>query len=606
VNGHYYFGNLPAGDYLITEDDQVGWAQTCPPSPGSYNVTLNAGDYITDRDFGNFQLAQISGMVFDDLNHNSAKDIGEPGHDGIEVKLNASGNPLNSKTTITAGGGLYTFEAFFDVYTEVATPSAGSYVSFPSAKQYTIDVNNSGMVFHDKDFGLGSSWDSVKFRSLVHQDILELTLKGKPVKAIKRKAYQVEQIINLTAPDGKTDLHVEFQGAVYQIVSIKKNGGPCAYTLTPAVDGKAKKFDIVFDPPPLAGGDIITIHAYVKGSKPLKFKYYWTPLLKGEQKYTVQPTDPPFELNMPRLYMPNYINLLEEVYANGGFGTTGMLVGIARTDSPKAYGWLEMAKAKDVYKTLWDKTGWHDAAPGFFDVFDNNGKPLVKKQKSLPPTKHDNTLMAEIIACKLAIAASELQQIPYGFGYLIYVGAPFDGMTVSEIAEAASAAMTTRTGDAQSFFDALYAINHAFAGPIDSVSFMAKTVLTGVKYMADVPFLRANDATPLPPLTMPIVKYAEVPDVFKLNQNYPNPFNPTTTISFVLPEDAVVTLKVYNVLGQEVATLANQELFTEGDNDIELDASLLSSGVYFYRITADGVGENAAKFTQVKKMLLLK
>ena len=104
--------------------------------------------------------------------------------------------------------------------------------------------------------------------------------------------------------------------------------------------------------------------------------------------------------------------------------------------------------------------------------------------------------------------------------------------------------------------------------------------------------------------------------MFTLSQNYPNPFNPTTTIEFELAKDALVTLKVYNTLGQEVATLANKEEFGEGANDLEFDASNLPSGVYYYRIYAEGVSASGrvaedpegkgVLFSSVKKMLLVK
>ncbi len=85
---------------------------------------------------------------------------------------------------------------------------------------------------------------------------------------------------------------------------------------------------------------------------------------------------------------------------------------------------------------------------------------------------------------------------------------------------------------------------------------------------------------------------------FELQQNYPNPFNPTTTIKFSVPKDGVVTLKVFNLLGQEVATLVNGEM-TAGSYKVHFDASKLGSGVYFYTLQE---GNNKA----TKKMLLLK
>ena len=84
----------------------------------------------------------------------------------------------------------------------------------------------------------------------------------------------------------------------------------------------------------------------------------------------------------------------------------------------------------------------------------------------------------------------------------------------------------------------------------------------------------------------------EIPTVYALNQNYPNPFNPTTKIKYDLPEQATVTLKIYNVLGQEIMTLAHgdkgagrYEAVWDGRNSF---GSVVSSGIYFYRMEAAG------------------
>lgn len=90
---------------------------------------------------------------------------------------------------------------------------------------------------------------------------------------------------------------------------------------------------------------------------------------------------------------------------------------------------------------------------------------------------------------------------------------------------------------------------------------------------------------------------------FSLAQNYPNPFNPSTTLSFNLAVDSKVTLKIFDVLGQEIMTLLN-ETKTAGTHNITFDASRLNSGVYFYRIDASGA--DGQKFTDVKKMILNK
>jgi hypothetical protein len=88
------------------------------------------------------------------------------------------------------------------------------------------------------------------------------------------------------------------------------------------------------------------------------------------------------------------------------------------------------------------------------------------------------------------------------------------------------------------------------------------------------------------------------PKTYNLSQNYPNPFNPSTTINFSLPNNEFVTLKVYNILGGEVATLVNREL-TAGSYEFDFNASNLASGIYFYEL-------KAGNFAEIRKMNLLK
>ena len=85
---------------------------------------------------------------------------------------------------------------------------------------------------------------------------------------------------------------------------------------------------------------------------------------------------------------------------------------------------------------------------------------------------------------------------------------------------------------------------------------------------------------------------------FSLEQNYPNPFNPTTSIAFSIPQSTFVTLKVYDVLGNEVATLVN-EFKAVGSYEVEFNSSDLSSGMYFYKL-------EAGKYSTIKKMVLIR
>jgi len=89
-----------------------------------------------------------------------------------------------------------------------------------------------------------------------------------------------------------------------------------------------------------------------------------------------------------------------------------------------------------------------------------------------------------------------------------------------------------------------------------------------------------------------------IPKNFEIYQNYPNPFNPATTIGFSIPQTEFVTLKIYNILGEEVATLVNKRQ-AAGSYNVLFDASQLSSGIYFYKIIA-------GRYTKVMKMMQMK
>ena len=88
------------------------------------------------------------------------------------------------------------------------------------------------------------------------------------------------------------------------------------------------------------------------------------------------------------------------------------------------------------------------------------------------------------------------------------------------------------------------------------------------------------------------------PALFSLTQNYPNPFNPGTSIKYSIPQDALVNLAVYNILGEKVLTLVNQSM-SAGNYEVKFNASHFASGIYFYRL-------DAGAYSSIKKMILTK
>ncbi|MEO8398896.1 MAG: T9SS type A sorting domain-containing protein [Ignavibacteriaceae bacterium] len=98
---------------------------------------------------------------------------------------------------------------------------------------------------------------------------------------------------------------------------------------------------------------------------------------------------------------------------------------------------------------------------------------------------------------------------------------------------------------------------------------------------------------------------SEIPMEFMLEQNYPNPFNPSTNIKFQILEEGFVSLKIYDILGNEVTILVN-EVKSPGVYEVKFDASRFSSGVYFYRIAIHSDKLSTNNFASVKKMILQK
>ncbi|MFN0158373.1 MAG: T9SS type A sorting domain-containing protein [Bacteroidota bacterium] len=429
--------------------------------------------------------------------------------------------------------------------------------------------------------------------------------------------------------------------------------------------GGSQVFDITFTPTaPGPGGNIEFTHNALGGADTLFVTSFGADTSKflSLSPDTLAAKDPLkgkfFKSNKrgKGLY-PNWANLLEEVVVQGGFqpgmsegdSAGGMVVGVSLMDNTApgkfkvnkvygaSHGWVRNTKwdfkknigkgYSDLQKTMEDKTGSHlglGTVRGF-NTF-ANGKPFIKQLKKLQPKKQANKLYAEVVALKFNIAASQLGKTPVGFGELIFDvdGNLFDETEVKEIAAEADTMLTNYQTVLQADFDSLYSavyrINRAFLGAIDTFTFETGLKLSVKGVVNTTSFLKA----PIPFVPTVIVATTDqteedgdfeddayddeeglMPVAAKLYQNYPNPFNPSTTISFRLREASTVNIAVFNMLGQQVGTLVEGEEFDEGFNTVEFSASELSSGVYFYRIDAQDI-ETGERSVEARKMMLLK
>lgn len=486
----------------------------------------------------------------------------------------------------------------------------------------TIDGNKSVTAVFAED-----SLYLISYRSFAADSLaLDKDDKGKINKYVLKKPVRV--YFECTIPNNtnkkQTDFHIHFNPVLI--------GGNVNYPFTITPEPLSMTFvkpntilNVVWGDSILPG-ESIKVTGWGDKGRGMKISYAWKIFAGG--KHYDENTNP---VNQLYLSMPNRVNALYEAFKLGGYNfTSGLLVGLNRkngTDSSRYYGWLQSKSYKNVIQSLAARKGSQlhtGIARGFDQV--NNGRKIVGAYKYLSPEKHNNSLLAEMIALKVNITASALGITPRGLGELIYddgTSNSLNGLMLKEIGDYGDELMMGNYDDAlgkklfadQSLFinlgETLERINSAFEGKLDTISFAGSLVFKGTKRLIEVPFLRAN------PLEAPaiIVPFnhpdSEIPSGYTLDQNYPNPFNPITVISYQLPVNSLVTLKIFNMLGQEVATLVDHQMMDYGVQEVEFDASALPSGVYFYRLIANGLGDEEEgvadqTYTSVKKMILLR
>ncbi|MFI5253734.1 MAG: T9SS type A sorting domain-containing protein [Bacteroidota bacterium] len=384
----------------------------------------------------------------------------------------------------------------------------------------------------------------------------------------------------------------------------------------------------------ITGGSAIRIEGFGGKPKLISTQYKWQSL--PHPKWNI--IHPPDYINNDMMFpMPNRITVLVDAFLYGCFSDAGgLLVGINEkepVDSSSKYGWLLAKHYKDVLSTLQDRSGLDTGAARGFDVFTkNNPTAILGQQKTLPPMKQNNTLLAQMIALKLNIAASDSNITPPGYGDLLYMDSATIGgntnflndMVIRDIADTADILMMGYYGytiasplqkvhifpssDVYKTLElVIHRLNAAFESPMDTTRFFDSLRVKGLVQLASVPYLYPNPGrAPAKNKHKTVSGSSAVPNTYALEQNYPNPFNPTTTISFNLAKQGLVTVKIFDVLGQEVATLITEQAYSPGLHSLNFNASNFASGVYFYRINVEGVNGEGMQYTNVKKMLLLK
>ncbi|MFI5251891.1 MAG: T9SS type A sorting domain-containing protein [Bacteroidota bacterium] len=367
----------------------------------------------------------------------------------------------------------------------------------------------------------------------------------------------------------------------------------------------------------LLDGDSVTVIGRCFQPKPQVISKLWLgPITRTPTATMVLPEEEHGELPMP-----NAANVRDDLYNRLLLAQGGLIVGDvqATLDSARKHGWVRMKKTGNMYSSLVDRNGPHTGIPQGFLLFKNN-KPFVKEQSSLPPGKQNNRVFADLLALKFNIALSNAKITPLGFGALKYVesGSPFANMYLRDIASYGDSMMTyaARFSDTLKLYGkldtTLMHINAAFSSSIDTSDWSDSLKLKTTIRVIDTGILESGSIAPISIRNLHADNRGpDVPRTAQLYQNYPNPFNPTTNIRFDLPAPMVVTLKVYNILGQEVITLIDHQQRNEGIQNAQFDGARFASGIYFYRLIAQPAGGAEGRVAgnssiTVRKMVLVK
>ena len=302
--------------------------------------------------------------------------------------------------------------------------------------------------------------------------------------------------------------------------------------------------------------------------------------------------------------MPNEGNVRDSIYGRGAFAA-GLVMGIERLDSARAYGWEYFTRS--VYTR---RAFVQNGDPRPFDrIYERD---FHGRLKNPAVWRYNNKLSGELFALKLNIAASDVGLTGVNFGDMIFrdsVTNPLNNKTLRQVAAKVDTLLTywkKYPADYIQLYRSLNRINGAFLAPIDTIS-TGPMKLTNPIAMFSVPYLIPGIEAPyIPPQFTPTPDVEEEPSAFQLAQNYPNPFNPVTTIEFTLPEQSFVTMKIFNLLGQEVAKIIDHSTIDEGHQVLDFDGTRLASGVYFYQLVAEPLSGPGKLITQVKKMILVK
>lgn len=575
--GNYWFMSLAPGEYAVVEVVQPGWSQTFPPLPGTHIIVLDQGQRIEGVDFGNWRTdttGSIHGKKWYDLNENGEKDPDEPGIPGWEIVIEGAAN----LTTLTDSDGNYWFMGLASgSYVVSEVPQPGWIQTHPPAPgTYTVDLAG-GEVVDTADFGNWRPDTTGSIHGMKWFDLNENGQKDPDEPGLPEWEIVVGGAANLRATTD-SDGSYWFMGlapGTYIVSEMLQPGWVQTYPPTPGMHVVGLEQGQIIDGMDFGNWRIDTTGS-IHGMK-------WHDINGNSEQEPNEPGLPGWEITITGL-----VNLTTTTDSSGTYWFMGLAPGVYLVSELLQPGWIQTYPAFPETYTVelgpdqvvesidfgnwWvDTTGsiggikWHD--------LDSNGEK-DPDEPGLP-------------GWRINLAGLDtLSTTTDSAGYYSFVDLGPGVYLVSEVPQA---------GWVQTY-PPPPAIHEVELGPGEVIE--------------TVDFGNSDDFTSVGPEN-------RIPDKFELFQNYPNPFNPSTLIRFRLPKSSYVTLKVYNVLGEELETLVSGER-SAGEYVVAWNPKNQPSGIYLYRLQVgdplrDGAELHSAKgahagqwFVETKKLILMR
>ena len=648
VHGTYLFDSLAFGAYTISEDVPAGWTVTSPISNVDSVSVGSSTQSIGRQDFGNFRNGSLQGNVFDDFNGNGVKDAGEHGVAGVRLVLAGS----SSGTTTSDGTGNFLFTGIGPGTIAVSESLTSGRVQTSPGSGYSVAMY-SGLDTSGLNFGI---FTLGTLRGCVFNDANRNGTKDTGESGLASWRVRLTGPVTASGLTNSTGTFVfsNLGPGTYAVSesaqddwfqTLPASNGSYGITVTSGLDSTGFQFGNNYPPPvgyfvwpdwnllslPLTvtDGRLTSLYPSARSSAYIyDGGYKIIDTITNNVGYWLKFS------SLDSIPIRGEMRTHDTVHVRRGWN----LIGTLSVPVPVA----SLIQIPDSNVWFWYSYhhggGYVVAGPpdtlfpnrGYWVRARSNGEIVLDASLlRMRPSNGFSTKTTLVSFNTLTITDRDGKQQVLHFGNRVYVGddlsmydlPPKPPVDAFDVRFSSGSPVWVPPGDSMGAATSIdvqgagfpltasweirengcsYALTAALSdghrGQSIQVSGNGSTTITDSRVKT---FILQKDAVP--------VAEQIVPETYELEQNYPNPFNPTTNFGLRIADFGFVSLKVYDVLGREVAALVN-EVKQPGVYSVTWDASSsgLPSGLYYYRMEATSISKPGTPFTMVRKFLLLK